>query len=68
MCVCVWVGVGISKNRNITKPLKFLVNRNGIFYYDRQLASLDFPSAAKNWKRSDAAEKIKRILGCYVWD
>ena len=41
------MGRAFSYNGKLTKPLKYLINRNGIFEYDTQLTTLDAPSVAK---------------------
>ena len=63
-------GWAFGNNGRLTKPLKSLVNRNGIFEYDTQLSPLDAPYVAKNiqsqalvpqqWIRSYAAKITKR--------
>ena len=40
-------GGGVGNNGKLTKPLKYLVNSNGIFEYNTQLAPLDAQYAAK---------------------
>ena len=64
-------------NVKLTKPLKSLVNSNGVFEYDTKLAPLNSPYVVKNKSQAlvpqqriiyDAAEKSKNEMDCSVWD
>ena len=71
------MGGGGGNHGKLTKPIKSLVNGNGIFVYEIQLAQLDAPSAAKKSVTipgTSTEEKIlccrkpKREVGCSVLD
>ena len=71
------MGGGFFNNGKLTKPLKSLVNTNGILEYDTKRAQLDAPYVEFFQSQAlvllnrigyDAAEKTKRGVGCSVWD
>ena len=55
------MGGGVGNNGKLTKTLKSLVKRNGIFEYDTQFAPLDAPYVAKKSVTSPGASTDKKI-------